>query len=608
MARIKEAGTIVVTETLTGSDARFGGLYHRDTRYLSRFDWELPPSEALSSETRKNQLIEHYAVVDDKRRQHFSVRRVLTVDETALEDRWTIRNTDSMARHWSQTLIAEAAMEDLFARYAPVPDDNDRPIVRNLDGSELTFRRTSMDGRELGVLITLPPGTQSTTVAFDFEPGEERTFVTTVTVDPDDGQAKLPDLPTYEAWRKRFDLSICPEWQPAFDRAVDDLRGLLLPTRFGPYPAAGMPWFGNKFGRDGLITAMMILPWAPDVMQAVLMLLAEHRGKVDDPFREEEPGKILHEIREGELSRTDKIPFGRYYGSVDATALFVMAIDRYVEHSGDIAFLKRLEPALRDALRWLTDHLDGPTGLLRFNASGSGLVIQSWKDSHDSMNHADGTPAEQPLAVAEVQGYAFAAFEGATRLLSHFDDPEAAQNYRLRADALKRSFHERFWLKQLGTYAMALDKDLAPLCVLSSDPGHLLWCGIVPVDTAPQLVATLMSPDLWSGWGLRTLGSNETRYAPSSYHNGSVWPHDTALFGAGLARYGFREELDTVRRGLFELAMNMPEHRIPELISGHPREPGLGPVHYGNASSPQAWAAAALPMLAQIDMGMEVGK
>jgi glycogen debranching enzyme len=262
-----------------------------------------------------------------------------------------------------------------------------------------------------------------------------------------------------------------------------------------------------------------------------------------------------------------------------------------------------MQTSLEAALGWLLAQVDGPSGLLRFEASGSGLTVQSWKDSHDSMNHADGTPAPQPLAVAEVQGYAFSAFHAAAAVLAMLGADEARQSeLRGKADRLKDAFHRQYWLPELQTYAMALDRDMQPLAVLSSDPGHLLWSGIVPDDVAGQLVATMLGEALWSGWGLRTLGSGEQRYAPSSYHNGSIWPHDTAIFAMGLARYGFTEEYRKVRAALFEMAMNLPDHRIPELISGHPREEGLGPVQYGHASSPQAWSAASLIMLAR-DVG-----
>jgi glycogen debranching enzyme len=455
---------------------------------------------------------------------------------------------------------------------------------------------------ELSVHITVDDADDQLVWEKTLAPGETCTLAAQVRLSAGDDPTHPTDLPTYQDWRASFDdiLPHRPDRRAVMVRAIDDLRMLLLSTPFGAYPAAGMPWFGNKFGRDALITAYMLLPWRPEVAATVLRLLAHYQGAQHDPFREEEPGKILHEIRAGEFSRTGHIPFARYYGSVDATALFVMTLEAHADAVGDIALAAELRENLERALDWLIARQVGGDDLIHFEASGSGLVVQSWKDSHDSMNHADGRPADQPLAVAEVQGYSYSAFLGGARLLERLGDTERASDLRARAAALAKSFHARYWLEDLGTYAMALDKEGRPLRVMSSDPGHLLWCGIVPEEVALRLVGTMLSPALWSGWGLRTLGAEEVRYAPASYHNGSVWPHDTALFGLGLARYGFKRELNIVANALFDLAAHMPHQRIPELISGHAREPGLAPVQYGNASSPQAWAAAALPALARL--------
>jgi glycogen debranching enzyme len=284
--------------------------------------------------------------------------------------------------------------------------------------------------------------------------------------------------------------------------------------------------------------------------------------------------------------------------------LFLMALDEHWGATGSDALLRELRPAWEAAVEWLASHQQvqggDDAGLIAFQPSGSGLLVQSWKDSNDSMVHADGSQALPPLAVAEVQGYAFAAFGAVAGFCEALGDTARAAAYRERARLLGEVFDRRFWLDDLGTYAMALDGSQQPLRVLSSDPGHLLWCGIVPAERAARLVGTLMSPALWSGWGLRTLGSSERAFNPASYHNGSVWPHDTALFAAGLAGYGFHDELRVVTQGLFDLAASQPLGRLPELVSGHTREPGLGPVLYTHACRPQAWAAAALPFLARL--------
>ena len=529
------------------------------------------------------------------------MRRELTVLADGLQDVWLIRNTTLEAQTFHLALEVEPDLLDLFAKFAETEVPLRAVRERRAPG-ELRLSGTAADGVELSVDVRLSGADEQLSCERTLGPGETCTIVAEVSLAASDDCTSSTALPTYRDWRASFDgiLPQRPDRLAAMLRAVDDLRMLLLSTQFGPYPAAGMPWFGNKFGRDALITAFMLLPWRPDVATTVLRLLAHHQGTRHDPFREEEPGKILHEIRAGELSRTNRIPFARYYGSVDATALFVMTLNAHAEAVGDMTLATELRESLERALDWLIARQEGGDDLIHFEASGSGLVVQSWKDSHDSMNHADGSPADQPLAVAEVQGYSYSAFIGGAKLLEQLGDSERASDLSGRAAALAKSFHARYWLEDLGTYAMALDKEGKPLRVMSSDPGHLLWCGIVPEDVAPQLVASMLSPALWSGWGLRTLGADEIRYAPASYHNGSVWPHDTALFGLGLARYGFKRELGVVTNALFDLAAHMPHHRIPELISGHAREPGLAPVKYGNASSPQAWAAAALPALARL--------
>jgi glycogen debranching enzyme len=406
-------------------------------------------------------------------------------------------------------------------------------------------------------------------------------------------------LPAREAFLARVAPPAPQGHGDTLARALGDIRTLLLPTPFGPYPAAGLPNFVNIFGRDALITAMMLGPDFADVSEAVLRLLAHHQGQGIDPFREEEPGKILHEIRCGEASRSGAVPFGRYYGSIDSTPLFILALDAHAGTQTGQLLAEELTPALLAALDWLISQ-QAADGLVRFAPSGSGLAVQSWKDSHDSMNHADGREARPPLAVAEVQGYAFAAFEAAARLLESAGNGARAQDCRARAGRLAKRFHDLFWLDDLATYAMALDRDGAPLRVLSSDPGHLLWCGIVPGDIAPTLVETMMGPSLWSGWGLRTLGRGEVRYNPVSYHNGGVWPHDTALFGWGLHRYGFSRERDQVAEALFDLASASPGGSMPELVSGFDRVPGHNPIAYTHACAPQAWSAAGLILMSRL--------
>jgi len=298
------------------------------------------------------------------------------------------------------------------------------------------------------------------------------------------------------------------------------------------------------------------------------------------------------------------VPFARYYGTVDATPLFLVLLGRYLDLTGDLALVRELKPNWEAALAWMAAaDLDGD-GLLEFAPSGGGLSVHSWKDSHDSMSHKDGRLAEPPLAVSEVQGYAYAAHLAAREFYRALGEEERAREEERRAQALFALIQERFWLEELGTYALALDRRKTPLRVKASDAGHLLWAGAVPEERARKLARTLLSEELWTGWGVRTLGAKEARYNPLSYHNGSVWPHDTALFAGGLFRYGLRAEGEQVAQALLELALSQPDLRLPELVGGFPREEGLPPVPYPVACRPQAWDAAALVYLYALRKGV----
>ena len=592
MGGAKEGEVYVVPASDGGAGWGVTGVFFRDTIYFDAWDWDLGGASTLWRSSSDNRIDEVHCMTAADRSQSVGLRRAVVVSEEGFTDRWTLTNTTGEPHEVTLRLAVNPRMIDLFAtRLAPA--DNAAATVDRETESTIGFSRTASDGVvhsatvhcEAGLpddwtwTLTLPPRGSA----------EIALHVTIASTDHD--TTGYPALPAPDAWRASFDAL----WgrSPAVDQAIDDLRTLLLRTETGPYPAAGMPIFINFFGRDALITAMMVLDWQPDLLRSVLSFLAARQGRIIDPFREEEPGKILHEVRRGELSRTGRIPFGRYYGSVDATPLFLMAAGEYCAAQGDAQFAAELAPAITAATDWLVDHLEGPSGLATFEASGSGLTVQSWKDSGNSMVDEHGVPARQPLAVAEVQGYAYAALLAAARLL-----PARAEALTARAEALASAFQRLYWLPDMGTYAMALDAEMKPLRVLSSDPGHLLWTGIVPHEVAPTLVSTLMSDALWSGWGLRTLGAGEVAYNPVSYHNGTVWPHDTGLFAMGLARYGFDAELRRVAQAMLDLADASPGRHMPELVAGFDRAGRAPPIPYTHANAPQAWAASTVIRMA----------
>ena len=391
-------------------------------------------------------------------------------------------------------------------------------------------------------------------------------------------------------------------------RAASDLHMMttMLPT--GPYPYAGVPWFNTPFGRDGLITALECLWLEPALARGVLAYLASTQATEVIPEQDAEPGKILHETRNGEMAALKEMPFARYYGSVDATPLFVHLASAYYERTGDRKFVGDIWPNVEAALRWMHRYgdRDGDGFLEYSHQCQDGLVHQGWKDSDDAIFHSDGSLARGPIAVCEVQAYAYAAWRAGAALAAALGHAEQSAEFARRAEALQTRFDDAFWCNELGTYALALDGDKRPCRVRASNAGQCLFSGIVLAERAPNLAQTLLAPESFSGWGVRTVAASEPRYNPMGYHNGGAWPHDNALIACGLARYGMAEEASRIFTGLFDTAMYLDLHRVPELFCGFPRDPGEGPVLYPVACAPQAWSAASVFLLFQASLGLTI--
>ena len=610
------------------------GLYHRDTRYLSHFRLRVAGTNPiLLSSSAERVYVSHVDLTNPDLEQPdgsiilqhtLNIRRTRSV-KGGLYERIRAKNYNRHAIEFDIELSFGADFADIFevrgitgatrgtyeppradegmAEFAYTGEDDMRRLTRITFGTPATHVDVRGDIVTASFRVRLAAH-ETKTLSLVVEPvvGEERPEVSNF------DQVAHSLRHSYEDW-ERESTQIHTD-NKMFDqllmRGLRDLRALYTRIDGGGIIAAGIPWYVAVFGRDSLITSHQMLMLSPRPARESLALLAKLQGTEVNDRRDEEPGKILHEIRQGELARSGFLPHTPYYGSVDSTPLFLILIAQYFRWTNDLGFVKELVPNIDAALRWIDEYgdLDGDGFVEYKTRSPRGLRNHGWKDSNDSVVHEDGTLGEGAIALAEVQAYVYMAKTRIADVFAALGDYERAVRLRDQATVLRRRFHEAFWMEDERFFAGALDGDKRQVRTIMSNPGHALYCGILDDASAAAVAHRLFDPDMFSGWGIRTMSKAAKAYNPMSYHNGSVWPHDNALIAAGLKRYGFMEETNRVASSLFEVAQFADYLRLPELFCGFTRRTPSPPVQYPVACSPQAWAAGAPFLLLQAMLGV----
>ena len=632
---LKHDDTFIVLDSHGDIGASAGGpdgLFHADTRFLARlellFDGVQPlllgsnmrdDNSALTADLTNPDVYSDGRIVLQKDMLHI-VRTIFLWRGTAYQ-RIGVQNHGDRAARFVLTFLFDNDFADLFEVRGERRPRRGIAASRLIDPCGVTLDYNGLDGGSRNTVLQFDPkptalATNSAMYRLTLAPREATSLFVAASCNKPTPYAPTPFFRGLlahrrEARRLSADATSIETSNSIFNevlcRSMADLNILMTETPQGRYPYAGIPWFSTTFGRDGLITALQMLWIDPRVARGVLRRLAVHQAKTADPQADAEPGKILHEMRGGEMSALREVPFRQYYGSVDATPLFVMLAGLYVERTGDDATLAELWPAIEAALAWIggAGDRDGDGFVEYQRASERGLANQGWKDSYDAIFHADGRLAEGDIALAEVQGYVFAAKRLAARCARRLGLVDRAQTLEAEAERLARQFEDAFWSDELGTYALALDGAKRRCEVRTSNAGQVLFSGMVRADRARLVAADLMRPYFFTGWGIRTVARGEARYNPMSYHDGSIWPHDNALIALGLARYGLKHAVEQIFRGLFDAASYMDLRRLPELFCGFRREPRRGPTLYPVACAPQAWASATPFTLLEASLGIE---
>jgi glycogen debranching enzyme len=609
-----------------------GGVFHNDTRHLSGLQLLVDGHRPLllssavendnvlfTADLSNPDIYQSGAIVLPREILH--VRRSKFIWEGTVYERIAIRNFDDRRQKCWLSLNFAADFADLFEIRGLRREKRGQLVTAVIGQARTIFRYLGLDHIERRTEIHFDPvpkqmSKNQALYALELEPDEQ--FAIVMTTRCGGGTPGVFSGP-YRAARRNAQkasklggrvTSSSELANRMLHRAGADLNMLVGDTAHGPYPYAGTPWFSTPFGRDGLITALQMLWLDPSLARGVLRFLAATQAVASDKRADAEPGKIMHETRKCEMANLGEVPFGRYYGSVDSTPLFVLLAARYFERCGDDATIRQLWPNIEAALAWIDNYgdRDGDGFVEYYRESEDGLSNQGWKDSQDSIFHADGALATGPIALCEVQGYVYAAKRGAAEMAAALGEKGRAAALTEAAEKLRVAFEDRFWCDELDVYAVALDGDKRPCRVRTSNAGQVLMSGIADPARAARIASTFLTPEMFSGWGVRTLASDAPRYNPMSYHNGSVWPHDNALIAMGFGRYGLNRAANAIFEGLFEAAIHMDLMRFPELFCGFPRRRGAAPTLYPVACQPQAWASVVPFALLEACLGVTVDR
>lgn len=611
------------------------GLYYEGTRFLSDFQMRIEGQKPLylSSDLKEgNEMItvdltNPDIIVDDKltlAKGLIHIMRKKLLWEGVYYEQMRLYNYGQEKINFRMDLSFNADYDDIFEVRGTIRAKKGRMLKVNSDNQKLTLGYVGLDNKERNTNIVMcpcPDKLYGNIASYNIRLDPNQSFIISLTIAfmiSGEKEKQITSFPlAVKKYKRRLDYihemscdvhTSNTQFNHWIHRSKADLITMITDTKFGPYPYAGIPWYNTPFGRDGIITALECLWISPDVAKGVLHYLAVTQATEENTFRDAEPGKILHESRNGEMADLNEIPFKEYYGSIDSTPLFIVLAGAYFKRTGDLQTIKDLWPNIQAALTWIDKYgdIDGDMFVEYVRKENSGLFNQGWKDSHDAVSYSDGRIVEAPVALCEVQGYVYDAWKKASYLAANLGYIDESKELIKRADKLKQKFTREFWSHEKSHFYMALDANKKPCDILTSNAGHCLYSGIATEEQALKVALNLFSSSMFSGWGIRTLASGEVRFNPMSYHNGSVWPHDNALIALGLAKYGLKTEVEKVTKALFDASLFIDGQRLPELYCGFKRRVGEPPTDYPVACSPQTWSVASVFMIIQALLGIEI--